>query len=84
MCRMLKLYDLGWVVGLRPIVRLWDLRQKGSAVRGGVFLRDTIPCLREFRRTTENSERLGRQAAQGIEPGTSRQPVLSAEPFRHW
>ena len=27
-------------------------------------------------KTTENSERLGQQAQQGIEPGTSRQPVF--------
>ena len=42
-----------------------------------VFLRDTTPCLREFRRKpNENSERLGRQARPGFEPGTSRLPVL--------
>ena len=28
-------------------------------------------------KTTENSERLGRQARPGLEPGTSRLPVLS-------
>ena len=35
-------------------------------------------------KTTENSERLGQQAQPGIETGTSRLPVLSAEPLRHW
>ena len=51
----------------------------------GIFLRDPSPYLREFwRKTTENSERLGRQARPGIEPGTSRLPVLSTEPLRHW
>ena len=51
----------------------------------GVFLRDPKPYLREFRRkTTKNSERLSRQVRLGIEPGTSRQPVLSAELFSHW
>ena len=44
----------------------------------GVFLRDPSPYLREFRRkTTENSEWLGRQARPGFEPGTSRLPVSS-------
>ena len=33
---------------------------------------------------TENSERLGRQARTGIEPGTSCLSVLGAEPLRHW
>ena len=43
----------------------------------GAFLRDPSPYLRVFRRkTTENSERLGRQVRPGIEPGTSRLPVF--------
>ena len=42
----------------------------------GIFLRDPSQYLRKFR--TENSERLGRQARLGFEPGTSRLPVLSA------
>ena len=32
----------------------------------------------------KNSERLGRQARLGIEAGTFRLPILSAEPLRHW
>ena len=32
----------------------------------------------------EISERPGRQARPGIEPRTSRLPVLSSEPLRHW
>ena len=32
----------------------------------------------------ENSERLGQQAREGIEPVTSRLPVLNAEPLGHW
>ena len=35
-------------------------------------------------KTTENSEPLDRQARLGIEPATSRLPVLSAEPLHHW
>ena len=51
----------------------------------GVFLRDPDPYLREFRRkTTKNSERLGRQAPPGIETGTFRQSFLSAESLRRW
>ena len=42
----------------------------------GVFLRDPSLYLRKFRRkTTKNSERLGRQARPGIEHDTSRLPV---------
>ena len=38
------------------------------------------PYLRKFRRkTTGNSERLCRQARQGIESGTSLLPILNAE-----
>ena len=39
--------------------------------------------MRVSEKTTENSERLGRQARPGFEPGTSRLPVLSvtAEPL---
>ena len=32
----------------------------------------------------ENSERLGGHALPGIEPGSSRLPVLSTEPHNHW
>ena len=35
-------------------------------------------------KTTENSERIGRQARLGFEPGTSRLPVFRAEPLGHW
>ena len=38
----------------------------------------------QFTKTTENSERLGRQKRLEIEPGTSRLPALSPEPLRHW
>ena len=33
------------------------------------------------KKNTENSKRLGGEARPGIEPGTSRLPVLSAEPL---
>ena len=47
-----------------------------------VFLRDSNLYLREIlEKNTKNSERLGGQARQGIEPGTSRLPVLCAEPL---
>ena len=40
--------------------------------------------MRISEKTTQNSERLFRQTRLGIEPGTFRLPVLSAEPLRHW
>ena len=39
---------------------------------------------RVLKKTMESSKRLGRQVRLRIEPGTSCQPVLSAEPFCHW
>ena len=60
-------------------------RTIGGMPSMGVLLKYLNPYLREFRRkTTENSERLGRQALPGIESGTSRLPVTSAEPLSHW
>ena len=51
----------------------------------GIFLKDSDPYLREFQKnTSENYKRLGQQAHPGIEPGTSRLSVLSAEPQGHW
>ena len=35
-------------------------------------------------KTTEYSQRLGQQVRAGIEISTSRLPVLSADPLRHW
>ena len=67
------------IMGLRPIIRLWDLVPLGGLPSMGDFLRDPSPYLHEFRKkTTENSERLGRQALSGIDPGTSHLPALSA------
>ena len=40
--------------------------------------------MRVSEKTTENSERLGRQARPGIEPRTSRQPAFGVEPLGHW
>ena len=49
----------------------------GDVFSVGVFLRDPSPYLREFsEKTTENSERLGREARPRYELG-SRLPVLS-------
>ena len=46
----------------------------------GVFLRDPSPYLREFRNTTENSDRIGRQARPEIESGTSDSSFESITP----
>ena len=61
-----------------PLVRPGPV---GGVLSMRVFLRDPSPYLREFWRKARG--RLGRQARRGIEPGTSRVPVLSAEPLRH-
>ena len=46
-----------------------------------IFLRE----LRKFCKiTTKNSERLGRQARLGTEPGPSRLPTLRAVPLHYW
>ena len=49
----------------------------GGAPLWRVFLRDPSPYFREFRRKSRNSDRLGRKARPGFEPGTSRLPVLN-------
>ena len=41
---------LGGVVGLRPIVRMWDLGLRGGVPSVGVFQRDPSPDLGELRR----------------------------------
>ena len=41
---------LHWVVGLRPIVRKWDLNLRGKWPPWGVFLREPSPHLCEFRK----------------------------------
>ena len=64
-------------VGLKSIVRMWDNCSAGRVSPMEVFLRDPRYGLgsRRFKqvleKTTENSERLGRQTRTGIEPGTS-------------
>ena len=45
-----KLDFLSWVVGLRPIVCMWDLSLQGIFPPWGIFLRDPSPYLSEFRR----------------------------------
>ena len=59
-----------WAYGLRALRRNFF---KGS---GPVFIR-------VLEKTTENSECLVRQARPGIDPNSSRQPVLRVEPFGH-
>ena len=80
--------EKGWVIGLNPIecsriLGLW--RRECSPCGEGGFPKGSYPTFtRISKKTTENSERLGRQARPGIEPGISRLPVLSAEPLCHW
>ena len=50
-----------------------------------IFLRDPSSYLDEFRRKPRKiSEQLGRQAWPGFETGTSRLPVLWADPLSHF
>ena len=51
---------------------------RGSAFRGGLSKGSYPVFTRVLEKTTENTERLGRQARPGFEPGITRLPVLSA------
>ena len=48
---------LGWVVGIRPIVGLWDLGLYLACLRGGVFLRD-LSCLINCRKVNYHARKL--------------------------
>ena len=48
---------------------------------GGLSMGSYRVFTRVSEKTTENSERLGRQVRSAIEPGTSRPP---AKPLSHW
>ena len=48
-----------------------------------VFLRDLAVFKQFLEKTKENFERPCRQAQSVIKPGTSRQPVLRAQPLGH-
>ena len=56
----------------------------GGALHKGHSKRSYSVFILISEKTMENFERLGRQARPGIESGTSRLPVLNAEPFDHW
>ena len=75
---------MNWVAGLRPVVLLCDLGLYGSALCGSISKASKPVFTRVSEKTTENFERFGRQVRPGIEPGISRQPVLSAEPLHYW
>ena len=60
---------LGWVVGFKGECPPYD---------------ENFGYERVSEKTTENSERLSRQARLGFEPGTSRLSALKAEPLCHW
>ena len=65
------------VVSLSPIIRLWDLGLQVECPPWGSCKGSQPVFPRVSEKTTDNSERLGRQARPGFEPGTSRLPVLS-------
>ena len=58
---------------------LWGVLSVGGLSKG------SQPVLtRVSEKTTENSERLGRQARKRIEPGIFLLPIFSAETLSHW
>ena len=56
----------------------------GSVRLGGLYKGSQPVFKRVSEKITENFKRLGRQARSGIEPSTSRLPLLRAEAFGHW
>ena len=54
-----QFFVLGWVVGLKPIVRTQDLGLRGSALRGSLSKVSYPIFTRVSEKTTGNSERLG-------------------------
>ena len=72
--KLLTLLRLGSVVGIRPIVRMWDLGLRGSALREGLSKESNPVFTRVSENIPENSKRLGRQVRPRIEPGTFRLP----------
>ena len=73
-----KLYELGWAVGLSPIVpqRTWDYRE--NALRGVLSKGSYSIFTVVLDKTTGKYERLGCQAQPGIEPRISCLPALNA------
>ena len=67
----------GWlVVGSKADSLSRDISQWVECPPWGLSKRSQPVFKRISEKTTENSERLGRQARPGIEPGTSRLPVF--------
>ena len=77
---------LGWllVTGISPAVNIWDLGLWGLWVERPPSEPFYEILSRVSKKTKENSEWLGQQTRPGIEPGTSRLPVLNTEPPCHW
>ena len=67
-------HGLDWVVGLKANCPLVGPGTVGGVFSTGVFLKDPPRIYARFGETTENSERLGRQARPRIEPGIFRLP----------
>ena len=67
----------GVVLVLRSIISRRIQAFRWYALRGGLSKGSQPVLTRVLDKTTENSERLDRQARPGFEPGTSRLPVLS-------
>ena len=75
---------------LRPIISIRIQAYRWDALRGGLSKGSQPVFTRVSEKITENSERLGRQARPGLEPGSSRLPVSSVTtlplvgPPRQW
>ena len=72
---------MSWVVG--SLVRPGAVGGEPSMGGGCLSKRSLFVFTGISEKTTEDSKRLGSQARPGIEPGTSRVPVLSKEPLGH-
>ena len=74
----LKNTSVGWLVGYKANYSLVGPGPIGGMPSVGGLSKRSLPVFtRVLEKTTEKSERLGRQMRPGFEPGTSRFPVLS-------
>ena len=67
-----------------PVVHMWKLGLRGSALRMGLSKGFLPVFTRVSEKITENSQRLIRQVQPGIEPDTSHLPVLRLEALGPW
>ena len=71
---------VGWLLVLRPIVSLGTQAYRWNALRGGLSKGSQPVFKRISEKTTENSERLDRQARSGIKPAPLVYQFLEQKP----